>query len=182
MAEVNCDYNFHLDPNIIAEVSCIFPFLPQYTNSSNQFAEEMQDINMGALFPQQWIAPNLVPVPNVQFEPRVAAQCDKPELKPIANIAAAQVATHATAKKPASRKSTAKRPRSTTVTDDIEPANMKKPHKKKNEEKENKVEVDEDDEILAKGRIWSYDDKTTFFEWLLGADSTVFDTHKTNPD
>jgi len=58
--------------------------------------------------------------------------------------------------------------------------NAKKPHKKKN--KENKVEVDEDDEIQAKGQIWLHDNKTIFFEWLLGADSTVFDIHKTNPD
>ena len=63
---------------------------------------------------------------------------------------------------------------------DIKPVNAKKPHKKKN--KENKVEVDEDDEIQAKGQIWLHDNKTIFFEWLLGADSTVFDIHKTNPD
>ena len=60
--------------------------------------------------------------------------------------------------------------------------NVKEPHKKKNQGKENRFEVDEDDEILAKGQIWSSDDKTTFFKWLLGVDSPVFDIHKTNPD
>ena len=117
---------------------------------------------------------------DVQFKPHVAAQHD--ELKSNANMAAVQVATHAAAKKSAVRKSAAKRPQSTTIADDIEPVNAKKPRKKKNEEKENKVEVDEDNEILAKGRIWSHNDKTIFFEWLLGVDSTVFDIHKTNPD
>ena len=61
----------------------------------------------------------------------------------------------------------------------IELVNVKKPHKKKN--KENKVEVDAHDEILAKGWIWSHGDKTIFFEWLLTTESTVFDIHKTNP-
>ena len=60
--------------------------------------------------------------------------------------------------------------------------NVKKPCKKKNQGKENRVKVDEDDEILAKGWIWSSDDKATFFEWLLGVDSTVFNIHKTNTD
>jgi hypothetical protein len=117
----------------------------------------------------------LVPVPD---EPRVAVQHD--ELKSIANVATVQIATVAT-KKPVNR-AAGKRSRSTTITDDVEPVNAKKPRKKKNKGKENEVEVDEDDEILAKGRIWSPEDKTTFFEWLLGADSTVFDIHKTNPD
>ena len=33
----------------------------------------------------------------------------------------------------------------------------------------------------GKGTIWSHDDKTIFFEWLFSADSTVFDIHMTNP-
>jgi hypothetical protein len=91
-------------------------------------------------------------------------------------VATVQITTHATVKNPA-----AKRPQSATIMgDNVEHVNTKKPCRRKN--KENKVEVDEDNEILAMGRIWSHDDKTIFFEWLLGADSTVFDTHKTNPD
>ena len=104
----------------------------------------------------------------------MTAQCDK--LKSIvSNVAAGQITTHAMVKNPV-----AKCPQSATVMGDIEHVNAKKPHRRKN--KENEVEVDEDDEILAKGQIWSHDDKTIFFEWLLGVDSTVFDTHKTNPD
>ena len=63
---------------------------------------------------------------------------------------------------------------------DIEHVDAKKPHRRKN--KENEVEVDEANEILAKGWIWLHNDKTIFFEWLLSVDSTVFDAHKTNPD
>ena len=63
---------------------------------------------------------------------------------------------------------------------DIEHVNAKKPHRRKN--KENEVEVDEANEILAKGWIWLHNDKAIFFEWLLSVDSTVFDAHKTNPD
>jgi len=140
----------------------------QSINGSYQFVAETR----GADYPDIWFPE---PVP----EPRVTAQRD--ELKSIApNVAVVQIATHTAAKKSAAKKPAAKRPRSATIMSDTEPVNAKKPRKKKN--KENEVEVDEDDEILAKGRIWSHDDKTIFFEWLLGADSTVFDIHKTNPD
>ena len=116
----------------------------------------------------------LEPIPEPIPEPRVTAQCD--ELKSItSNVATGQIATHAMAKNPA-----AKYPRSATVMGDIEHVNAKKPCRRKN--KENEVEVDGDDEILAKGQIWSHDDKTIYFEWLLGADSTIFDAHKTNSD
>ena len=114
----------------------------------------------------------------------MAAQHNELNL-PITNhdMAAVWVATHVTTEKPAVRKLIAKHPQSTTITDtELVNVNMKKPHKKKNQGKENRVEVDEDDKMLAKGQIWSSDDKTTFFEWLLGANSTVFNIHKTNPD
>jgi hypothetical protein len=77
-----------------------------------------------------------------------------------------------------------KRQRAASVIDDPELIIAKKPRVKKTEGKENKkvVDVDVEDEFLAKGRVWSADDKTLFFEWLLGADSVVFDIHKTNPD
>lgn len=77
-----------------------------------------------------------------------------------------------------------KRQRAASVIDNPEPVIAKKPRVKKTEGKENKkvVDVDVEDEFLAKGRVWSTDDKTLFFEWLLGADSVVFDIHKTNPD
>jgi hypothetical protein len=144
----------------------------QCINGSYQFVEETR----GADYPDMGF---LEPVPEPVPELRVTAQRD--ELKSIAsNVTAVQIATHATAKNPAVKKPDAKRPRSATIAGDIEPVNAKKPRKKKN--KENEVEVDDDDEILAKGRIWSHDDKTIFFEWLLGADSTAFDIHKTNPD
>ena len=104
----------------------------------------------------------------------MTAQCD--ELKLIMlNVAAGQIATHAMVKNPAT-----KHPRSTTIMGDIEHVNAKKPRRRKN--KENEVEVDEANEILAKGQIWLHNDKTIFFKWLLSVDSTVFDAHKTNPD
>jgi hypothetical protein len=55
---------------------------------------------------------------------------------------------------------------------------------KKTKGKKNKkvVDVDVEDEFLAKGQVWSADDKTLFFKWLLGTGSVVFDIHKTTPD
>ena len=157
----------------------MYNYVPESTHSSYQFAKETRDVNI------LWFAPREpIPVPDNQFEPHVAAQHNEVNL-PIANcdMAAVRVATRVTTEKPAARKLIVKHPRSTTITDtELVNVNVKKPRNKKNQGKENRVEVDEDDEILAKGQIWSSDDKTTPFEWLLGADSTVFNIHKTNPD
>ena len=106
--------------------------LVQSINGSYQFVEETQ----GANYPNLGF---LEPIP----EPCVTAQCD--ELKLIMlNVAAGQIATHAMVKNPAT-----KHPRSTTIMGDIEHVNAKKPRRRKN--KENEVEVDEANEILAKG-------------------------------
>ena len=76
-------------------------------------------------------------------------------------------------------------------TDSVEggPGKAKKGRTRKGQatEKENRppkvVDVDEQDVFLAKGRVWSAEDKTKFFEWFLGPDGDeIFTIHKTNPE